>query len=90
MYGGSLKPEPSYLPISSTLSASFGFSVGAPSDGGAWSSAGMTCVSSSALAGLVFSGTVVIVVSLGDQTRGATLRRPSRRIVIAASATWTA
>jgi hypothetical protein len=35
MYGASLKPEPSYLPISSTPSATSGFSVGAPSDGGA-------------------------------------------------------
>jgi hypothetical protein len=67
MYGASLKPEPSYLPISSTFSASFGFSVGAPSDGGAWSSAGMTWVSSSASTGFGFSGTVVMVVSPSDE-----------------------
>jgi hypothetical protein len=70
-----LKPEPSYLPISSTPSASSGFSVGAPSDGGAWSSTGTTCVSSAVSsaesAGLGFSGTVVIVVSR-HQTRRAT------------------
>jgi hypothetical protein len=35
MYGASLNPEPSYLPISSTPAATFGFSVGDPSDGGA-------------------------------------------------------
>jgi hypothetical protein len=35
MYGASLKPEPSYLPISSTSSASFGFSAPAPFEGGA-------------------------------------------------------
>jgi len=35
MYGASLNPDPSYLPISSTPSATFGFSPGAPVDGGA-------------------------------------------------------
>jgi hypothetical protein len=65
-----LNPDPSYLPISSTPSASFGFSVGAPSDGGAWSSAGMTCVSSVGSAGFGSSGTVVMVVSRPSDEKG--------------------
>jgi hypothetical protein len=68
------------MPISSTPSATSGFSVGAPVDGGAWSSAGMTCVSSSASTGCGFSGTVVIVVSR-VQTRGATSVAPRRRML---------
>src|SRR5439155_14007973 len=36
----------SYLPISSIPSASFGFSVGGPSDSGAWSATGRTWVPS--------------------------------------------
>ena len=58
MYGASLNPEPSYFPMSSTSSASFGFSVGGPSEGGAWSATGRTSVCSC-------SGVVVMVVSLG-------------------------
>jgi hypothetical protein len=49
MYGASLKPDPSYSPISSTPSASFGFSVVAPSDGGTWSATGRTSVFCSSL-----------------------------------------
>jgi hypothetical protein len=89
MYGASLKPEPSYFPISSTFSASFGFSVGAPSEGGAWSSAGMTCVSSSVSTGLGFSGTVVIVVSLASDEKG-DVASPFSSHRHRVSPTWTA
>ena len=70
MYGASLNPEPSYLPISSTPSATVGFSVGAPVDGGAWSSVGMTCVSSSCWTGCGFSGTVVMPFPSHSDERG--------------------
>jgi hypothetical protein len=55
MYGASLKPEPSYSPISSMPSASLGFSVVAPSEGGAWSATGRTSVFCSSVVEMVVS-----------------------------------
>jgi hypothetical protein len=54
MYGASLKPEPSYSPISSMPSASFGFSAVAPSEGGAWSATGRTSVFCSSVVEMFF------------------------------------